>query len=60
MITTKQGKAGNTKVNFSSSQTFQQRPKELPVMNLQQYAIYIAKLAKIWFGWAGTSRIGRS
>lgn len=46
MITTKQGKAGNTKVNFSSSQTFQQRPKELPVMNLQQYAIYIAKLQK--------------
>ncbi|HEY5465338.1 MAG TPA: SusC/RagA family TonB-linked outer membrane protein [Hanamia sp.] len=46
MITTKQGKAGNTRVNFSSSQTFQQRPKELPVMNLQQYAIYIAKLQK--------------
>lgn len=46
MITTKQGKAGNTKVNFSSSQTFQQRPKELPVMDLQQYALYIAKLQK--------------
>ncbi len=46
MITTKQGKAGNTKVNFSSSQTFQQRPKELPVMNLQQYAIYVGKLQK--------------
>ncbi|HUZ61315.1 MAG TPA: SusC/RagA family TonB-linked outer membrane protein [Hanamia sp.] len=46
MITTKQGKAGDTRVNFSSSQTFQQRPKELPVMNLQQYAIYIGKLQK--------------
>ena len=46
MITTKQGKAGNTKVSFSSSQTFQQRPKELPVMNLQQYAIYVGKLQK--------------
>ena len=46
MITTKQGKAGRTKVNFSSSQTFQQRPKNLPVMNLQQYAIYIGKLQK--------------
>jgi TonB-linked SusC/RagA family outer membrane protein len=46
MITTKQGKAGQTKVNFSSTQTFQQRPKELPVMNLQQYALYIAKLQK--------------
>ena len=46
MITTKQGKAGNTKVNFSTSQTQQERPKNLPVMNLQQYAIYIAKLQK--------------
>ena len=46
MITTKQGKAGNTKVNFSVSQTQQQRPKDLPVMNLQQYAIYIGKLQK--------------
>lgn len=46
MITTKQGKAGNTKVNFSTSQTQQQRPKALPVMNLQEYAIYIGKLQK--------------
>lgn len=46
MITTKQGKAGNTKVNFSTSQTFQQRPKELPVMDLQQYAIFVGKLQK--------------
>jgi TonB-linked SusC/RagA family outer membrane protein len=46
MITTKQGKAGNTRVNFSISQTQQQRPKDLPVMNLQQYAIYIGKLQK--------------
>lgn len=46
MITTKTGKAGNTKVNFSSSQTFQQRPDNLPVMNLQQYALYIGKLQK--------------
>lgn len=44
MITTKQGKAGATRVNLSESQTFQQRPKELPVMNLKQYAIYIGKL----------------
>lgn len=44
MITTKQGKAGNTKVNVSASQTIQDRPKNLPVMNLQEYAIYIQKL----------------
>ncbi|MEO7121397.1 MAG: TonB-dependent receptor, partial [Ginsengibacter sp.] len=44
MITTKQGKAGNTKVSFSTSQTFQQRPKELPVMNLKEYAVYVGKL----------------
>lgn len=46
MITTKQGKAGKTKVNFSTSQTQQDRPKSLPIMNLQQYAIYIGKLQK--------------
>jgi TonB-linked SusC/RagA family outer membrane protein len=44
MITTKQGKAGNTKVNVSESQTTQDRPKDLPVMNLQEYAVYIGKL----------------
>jgi TonB-linked SusC/RagA family outer membrane protein len=44
MITTKQGKSGATRVNLSESQTFQQRPKDLPVMNLKQYAIYIGKL----------------
>ncbi len=38
MITTKQGKAGNTKVNVTESQTSQERPKDLPVMNLQEYA----------------------
>lgn len=44
MITTKQGKAGATKVNITELQTLQERPKDLPVMNLQQYAIYIGKL----------------
>ncbi len=44
MITTKQGKAGATRVNVSESQTIQGRPDELPVMNLQEYAIYIGKL----------------
>ncbi len=44
VITTKQGKAGATKVNATGLQTIQERPRELPVMNLQQYAVYIGKL----------------
>ena len=44
MITTKQGKAGLTKMNFLESQTLQERPKDQPVMNLKEYAIYIGKL----------------
>ena len=44
MITTKQGKAGVTKVNVTGSETVQNRPKELPVMNLRDYATYIGKL----------------
>ncbi len=44
MITTKQGKAGNTRLNLSESQTSQQRPDNQPVMDLKQYALYIGKL----------------
>ncbi|HEV9035812.1 MAG TPA: TonB-dependent receptor [Puia sp.] len=44
MITTKQGKAGQTRVNFNELQNLQTRPKDLPVMNLQQYAVYVNKL----------------
>lgn len=44
MITTKQGKAGITKLSFSELQTFQQRPANQPVMNLVDYSHYIAKL----------------
>ena len=44
MITTKQGKAGLTKVTASELQSVQERPKEQPVMNLVQYANYIKKL----------------
>ncbi len=45
MITTKQGRAGVTKVNVNSSETIQERPKDLPMMDLKQYATYTAKLA---------------
>ena len=44
VITTKQGKAGATKVNVTSLQTIQERPKELPVMNLQQWATFRLKM----------------
>ena len=39
MVTTKQGKAGATRVNVSESQTLQQRPADQPVMDLKQYAV---------------------
>ncbi len=44
MITTKSGKAGATRISFTENQTRQQRPKEQPVMNLPEYAVYIGKL----------------
>jgi len=47
MITTKQGKAGNTRVNFNESQTIQTRPPNQPVMNLREYAVYIGKLQQL-------------
>jgi TonB-dependent starch-binding outer membrane protein SusC len=49
MITTKHGKSGQTKVTASSLLTIQDRPKRLPVMNLQQYAIYLQKLQALHF-----------
>src|SRR6185312_11161696 len=47
MITTKQGKAGQTRLNFTELQNLQTRPKDLPVMNLQQYAVYVNKLEQL-------------
>src|SRR4051794_5765263 len=44
VITTKQGKAGATKVNVTGLQTLQERPKDLPVMDLQQWATYRLKM----------------
>ena len=40
VITTKKGKAGDAKVNFTSMYNFQSLPKQLPMMNLQEFAIY--------------------
>ena len=44
MITTKHGKAGQTKVSASTLFTIQDVPDKRPVMNLQEYAYYIQKL----------------
>lgn len=38
LITTKRGKAGQSKIGFNSNYTLQTGPKQLDVMNLQQYA----------------------
>jgi TonB-linked SusC/RagA family outer membrane protein len=46
LITTKRGKAGETKVAFSSLTTIQDRPEKVPVMNLQEYATYRNEFAK--------------
>ena len=47
VITTKHGKAGPTKLSASTLFSIQDKPKERPVMNLHDYAIYIGKLQKL-------------
>jgi TonB-dependent starch-binding outer membrane protein SusC len=47
MITTKHGKAGATRINTTGLFTVQEQPTFRPVMNLQQYALYIQKLQAI-------------
>lgn len=46
MITTKRGKAGESKINFNALNTLQDRPATVPVMNLREYAAYRNELAK--------------
>jgi TonB-dependent starch-binding outer membrane protein SusC len=40
MITTKHGKAGETRISASTTWSVQDKPKELSVMNLQEYATF--------------------
>jgi TonB-linked SusC/RagA family outer membrane protein len=47
MITTKQGKAGQTRVAASELQSLQERPKDQPVMDLKTYAMYVQKLENL-------------
>lgn len=46
VITTKKGKAGDAKVNFTTMYNFQTLPKQLPLMNLREYATYSNAWAK--------------
>jgi TonB-linked SusC/RagA family outer membrane protein len=46
MITTKHGKAGETKVSFGTLWTIQNQPDYIPVMALPQYAAYRNEIAK--------------
>ncbi|WP_179413700.1 SusC/RagA family TonB-linked outer membrane protein [Mucilaginibacter sp. E4BP6] len=41
IVTTKRGKKGQPKLSFDTYYGIQQVPKDLPMMNLQQYAAYI-------------------
>jgi TonB-dependent starch-binding outer membrane protein SusC len=45
VVTTKRGKSGVTKINYNFLYTLQEPPKELPTMNLQQYAEFDNALA---------------
>lgn len=46
VVTTKKGKAGEAKINFTSMYNFQSLPKQLPMMNLREYATYSNAWAK--------------
>jgi len=57
MITTKQGKIGQTRVSATELETLQSRPKDQPVMTLPQYAVYIQKLQNLGLVGAEPSEI---
>jgi TonB-dependent starch-binding outer membrane protein SusC len=46
LITTKRGKAGETKISFTAMTTLQTEPEKVPVMDLQEYATYRNEFAK--------------
>ncbi|MEP6950286.1 MAG: TonB-dependent receptor [Ginsengibacter sp.] len=46
MITTKRGRAGESKISVSSLITIQDKPDYIPVMNLQEYATYRNEIAR--------------
>jgi TonB-dependent starch-binding outer membrane protein SusC len=46
VVTTKKGKTGEAKVNFTTMYNFQGLPNQLPMMNLREYATYSNAWAK--------------
>lgn len=48
VITTKRGKAGSPTVSYDFYQGDQEIPKQLPTMNLQQYATFMDARALVW------------
>ena len=46
VVTTKRGKAGDSKVSFTTMYNLQGLPRQLPLMNLREYAIYSNAWAK--------------
>ncbi|HEY6899066.1 MAG TPA: TonB-dependent receptor [Puia sp.] len=48
VITTKRGRAGAPAVSYDGYAGFQELPKRLPTMNLQQFATYINARAQVW------------
>jgi TonB-linked SusC/RagA family outer membrane protein len=54
VIQTKKGKAGETKLNYTSMYNYQMRPTALPTMNLREYASYSNAWAK-FLGWVPTA-----
>ena len=46
VVTTKKGKAGDARVNFTSMYNLQGLPNQLPMMNLREYATYSNAWAK--------------
>jgi TonB-linked SusC/RagA family outer membrane protein len=47
MITTKRGKAGETKITYNYLYTLQDKPENLDVMNLSQYATMVNEIREI-------------
>ncbi|HLZ87067.1 MAG TPA: SusC/RagA family TonB-linked outer membrane protein, partial [Puia sp.] len=48
VITTKRGRAGAPLINYDAYAGYQELPKRLPTMNLQQFATFINARAQVW------------
>ena len=48
VITTKRGRAGAPQINYDAYAGYQEIPKRLPTMNLQQFASFINARAQVW------------